>query len=314
MANRKKSLGRKRNDPGAVHGLVRIDKPGGPTSHTVMRQVQRTLGAGRSGHAGTLDPMATGLLVVLLGEGTKLSRWVMGCDKTYLARIMLGSETDTLDAQGEVIAEAEVPSEALDAENIRAAFSGLLGQVEQLPPVYSAIKKGGKTLMERARAGEMPEVTPRSVRCDGLTLIAVEGREIVVRVACGTGYYVRSLARDLAERLGTLGHLSGLRRERVGPWSLEDARAPDAIALHDLVPLAECLPDVQQVVLGELDVDHVRHGRRVTLEVEGHDEIMAVDPEGRAVAMLSREDATQWRVARGFPHTEAEMKREQNDG
>jgi len=307
-------LGRKRNDPGAVHGLVRIDKPGGPTSHTVMREVQRALGAGRSGHAGTLDPMATGLLVVLLGEGTKLSRWVMGCDKTYLARITLGSETDTLDAQGEVVAEAPVPDDALDVENIKASFIGLLGQVEQLPPVYSAIKKGGKTLMERARAGEVPEVTPRSVRCDALTLIAVEGQELVVRVACGTGYYVRSLARDLAQRLGTLGHLSGLRRERVGPWSLEDARPPDVIAVGDLVPLADCLPDFPRVELSELDVEHVRHGRRVTLEVAEHDEIMAIDTGGRAVAMLSREDGVQWRVARGFPHSEAEMKREQNDG
>lgn len=292
-------MGKKRNDPGIVHGLIRIDKPSGPTSHTVMRAAQRALDAGRSGHAGTLDPMATGLLVVLLGEGTKLSRWVMGCDKSYLARICLGRETDTLDAQGAVVAEAPVPPEALRADVIEAAFQGLLGEQQQLPPVYSAIKRGGKTLMERARAGETPEVAPRAVRCDELSLQGVEGDELVVRVSCGSGYYVRSLARDLAARLGTLGHLSGLRRERVGRWRLEDASLPDAISLDQVVPLADCLPDLERVILSPEDVEHVQHGRRVQLSMKG-DEVMALDGQGNAVAMLVREADEQWKVERGF--------------
>ena len=292
-------MGKKRNDPGKVHGLIRIDKPSGPTSHTVMRQVQRGLSAGRSGHAGTLDPMATGLLVVLLGEGTKLSRWVMGCDKTYLARIALGAETDTLDAQGEVLSEVAVPSDALRPEVIQEALLGFLGEQEQLPPIYSAIKRDGRTLMDRARAGEVPEVSARQVRCDGLELLGVEGHELLVRVACGSGYYVRSFARDLAEALGCLGHLSGLRRERVGSWSLEDARTPDEVDIDQVVPIAECLPEMERVVLDAENVENVRHGRRVSLDLTT-DEAMALDASGRAVAMLSKESEGVWRVERGF--------------
>ncbi len=292
-------MGKKRNDPGLVHGLIRVDKPSGPTSHTVMRQVQRQLSAGRSGHAGTLDPMATGLLVVLLGEGTKLSRWVMGCDKTYLARIRLGSETDTLDAQGQVVSSATVPPEALQPEFVRETLIRFLGEQQQMPPIYSAIKRDGKTLMERARAGEVPEVAPRAVRCDALELVGVEGHELQVRVACGSGYYVRSFARDLATALGSLGHLSGLRRERVGSWALEDAHPPDEVHVDQVVPIAESLPQIERVVLDAENVEHVRHGRRVALDL-AVDEAMALDPSGKAVAMVSKESEGVWRVERGF--------------
>lgn len=292
-------MGRKRNDPGTVHGLVRIDKPGGPTSHTVMREVQGVLSAGRSGHAGTLDPMATGLLVVLLGEGTKLSRWVMGCDKTYLARVTLGRATDTLDRQGQTTAEATIPEEALSRRVVEGALLGFLGEQEQMPPIYSAIKRDGRTLMERARAGEVPEVAPRQVRCDELSLVGIEGPELVIRVACGSGYYVRSFARDLAQELGTVGHLSGLTRERVGPWSLEDARPPGDVRVEDVIPIADSLPHVEKVTLSDDDVENVRHGRRVSLDLES-DEVMALEGSGHAVAMLSRGDDQEWRIERGF--------------
>jgi tRNA pseudouridine55 synthase len=292
-------LGRKKSDPGTVHGLVRIDKPGGPTSHTVMREVQRVLSAGRSGHAGTLDPMATGLLVVLLGEGTKLSRWVMGCDKTYLARVTLGQETDTLDAQGQVTGEVAIPESALNRATVEEALVRFLGEQEQLPPIYSAIKRDGRTLMDRARAGEVPEVAPRQVRCDSLSLVAIEGPELLVRVACGSGYYVRSFARDLAQALGTVGHLSALTRERVGPWSLEDARAPHEIEIGDVVLIAESLPRIAKVTLSDEDVENVRHGRRLTLELDS-DEVMALESSGQAVAMLARETGDEWRIERGF--------------
>jgi tRNA pseudouridine55 synthase len=243
--------------------------------------------------------MATGLLVVLLGEGTKLSRWVMGCDKTYVARVALGQETDTLDAQGEVTREAPVPESALERAVVEEALQGFLGEQAQMPPIYSAIKRDGRTLMERARAGEVPEVSPRQVRCDELSLVAVEGSELLIRVACGSGYYVRSFARDLALKLDTVGHLSALTRERVGPWSLDDARPPAELAVKDVVEIADCLPQMEKVTLSDEDVENVRHGRRVSLDLES-DEVMALEGSGQAVAMLSRDAEHEWRIERGF--------------
>jgi tRNA pseudouridine55 synthase len=264
-----------------------------------MRDVQRALGASKSGHAGTLDPLASGLLVVLLGEVTKLSRWVMGCDKAYVATVALGQETDTLDAAGEVISQHPVASECLSPARVEAALGDFVGAYDQLPPVYSAIKRDGRTLMSRARAGETPEVAPRAVRCDALKLMDIRDGELILRVECGSGFYVRSLARDLAQALGTVGHLAGLVREAVGPWSLADALPPGEISAEDLVPLVDALPDLPKVVLTEEEAEHARHGRAFALAHEGP-EVMAIAPDGTPLAMMGIEAEGEWRITRGF--------------
>lgn len=280
-------------------GIVLIDKPAGPTSFTVMRTVERKLDAARAGHAGTLDPAATGLLVVLLGEATKLSRWVMGRDKTYLATVRFGLGTDTLDAAGEPTEQAEVPPGAVTRERIEAALPSFLGEIQQTPPVYSALKRGGRSLMSRARAGEEVVVEPRPVRCESIELLSAEDDRAQLRLHTGSGFYVRSFARDLGLALGLPAHLEALRREAVGAWALSSAVVPDAVEVAHVLPLVEAVPDLPVAVLTEQEAEAISVGKRVAARLEV-DHALLVDPQGRARAMGERDGAGQWRVVRGF--------------
>ncbi len=290
---------RRRPDATGPDGIVCIDKPAGPTSFTVLRRVARRLDVSRAGHAGTLDPAATGLLVVLLGEATKLSQWVMGRDKTYLATVRFGSSTDTLDAEGAITAEAEIPPGAVTAARIAAVIPRFLGEIAQVPPVYSALKRGGRSLMSRARAGEAVEVDPRPVRCDRIEVVDVEGSTAVLRLATGAGFYVRSFARDLGLALGLPAHLAALRRERVGPWTLASAADPDQVTVADVAPLAQAVPDLPCVSLTEEDTAAVAVGKRV-LAAGDLGRALLIDPQGRARAMAVRDEEGRWKVARGF--------------
>jgi len=287
-----------------IDGAIVIDKPVGPTSAAVMRRVERRLGATKAGHAGTLDPLASGVLLVLLGEGTKLSALLMEHDKIYEATLALGAATDTLDAQGRVTAEAPVP--ALDRQAVEAALARFVGAYAQIPPVYSAIKKDGRSLMARARAGEADiPVAPRPVVCHAARLLALEPRAVTVEVHVGKGFYVRSLARDLAAVLGTVGHIGALRRTRLGAFDVARAVTPDDATPAHVIPLAEMVPGLASERLSDADVAHLRAGRAVVLEARP-DELIALDARGEAVAWIRREDgAATYRVVRGFvPRTD----------
>ncbi|TNF25741.1 MAG: tRNA pseudouridine(55) synthase TruB [Deltaproteobacteria bacterium] len=293
-------MARKRGRSGVgPHGVVVVDKPVGPTSFKVLRAVERQTGAGRAGHAGTLDPAATGILLVLLGEATKLSHWVMVHDKAYRATIALGTATDSLDATGEVVEVADVPAEARDPERVRAALAPMVGEVWQVPPVYSALKRGGRTLMSRARAGEDVEVEPRRVVCHGLELVAIEGDQLVVDVACGSGYYVRSLARDLGAALGVPAHLAALRRTRLGAFDITEAVPLAEVGPESVRPLVDAAPELPKVVLSPSAADDVRHGRPIAAEVPGPRAIL-LEPEGAPLALVERTADDRWRVFRGF--------------
>jgi tRNA pseudouridine55 synthase len=200
-------------------GVVVVDKPSGMTSHDVVIKVRRALQTREVGHAGTLDPMATGVLVIAVGEATKLVPWLTAHDKAYDATIKLGVGTASLDADGEVVETREVPT----LDGLERAIEQEKARTEQIPPIVSAIKVGGVASHERVRRGEEIELPPRPVEVHSLEVVRVESPEIDVRVSCAKGYYVRSLARDLAERLGTVGHLTKLRRTRSGPFTLADA-------------------------------------------------------------------------------------------
>lgn len=299
---------RRAADGPAVHGAIVIDKPVGPTSFGVMRQVERRLGAAKAGHAGTLDPLASGVLLVLLGEGTKLSNLLMEHDKRYRATIALGRATDTLDAAGAVTAEAPVPAEALTTTAIQAVLSRFVGAYAQTPPAYSAIKKDGRSLMSRARAGEddIP-LEPRPVVCHALTLVAVDlapGADptLTIDVDCGKGFYVRSLARDVAEALGTVGHLSALRRTRLGAFDVARAVAPDAATPADVIPLRDMVPGLAHLPLDPVDAAHVRAGRVIPAAASAPDQALALDPAGTPIALVGRDPARPgcYRVERGF--------------
>ncbi len=206
-------------------GVLLLDKPRGCTSFDVVRRVQRLARPARVGHTGTLDPMATGLLVLVLGEATKLAPWLTGSDKRYLARLRLGQATDTLDADGQVTEELPVPALAPDA--IEAALATFRGDLEQLPPMFSAVHHQGRRLHELARAGQSVERTPRRVRVHELRLVGLEDGLLVLDVRCSAGTYVRVLADELARTLGTCGHLVGLTRTEACGFRLEEALGPD---------------------------------------------------------------------------------------
>lgn len=293
-------MGRRRRGTGP-HGLVIVHKPVGPTSFSVMRAVQRAVGAERAGHAGTLDPAASGVLLVLLGEATKLAAWMVDHDKVYLADVALGAQTTTDDAQGEVLEEAEVPAGALEPEHLRRVLLGFVGDVEQVPPIYSALKRGGRTLMSRARAGEDVEVAPRPVVCHAVAVRAVDpaGGRLQLEVHTGPGYYVRALARDLGTALGTRAHLAGLVRTRVGAFGLDEAVAPEAVTPAHVLPIPEAARGLDAVRLDPAAAEDVFHGRQVALSVVAP-RVIGLDPAGRPLALMERAEEGRYRVARGF--------------
>lgn len=293
-------MARRRNASGdGPHGVICLDKAAGPTSLTATRAAARAVGGGRAGHAGTLDPAATGVLVVLVGEATKLSHWIIGHDKRYRATVVFGATTDTLDAAGEVVATSEVPEGAVTAARLEAVFPPLLGEVEQTPPIYSALKRGGRTLMSRARAGEEVEVEPRRVRCDRLTVVSVDGPRAVIDVACGSGYYVRSLARDLGLALGFPAHLGALRRTRSGPFDIAEAVTLEELTPASVRPLADAVPGLLRVTLDPDEAVDIHHGRPIAARLPG-ERALLMTPDGVARALAERTPDDRWRVFRGF--------------
>jgi tRNA pseudouridine55 synthase len=204
-------------------GIVLLDKPAGLSSFPALSAVKRALGTGRVGHTGTLDRFASGLLVVMCGRCTRLASLAEALDKEYLARVRFGTETDTLDPEGAVVAEGRVP----DREPLEAVLPLFLGEVRQVPPAYSAVHVEGRRAHELARSGRAVEPAARMVRVDRLELAAWEPPDAVLVVRCSRGTYVRSLARDIAARLGTRAHVAELRRTRVGGFRVEEAVRPE---------------------------------------------------------------------------------------
>lgn len=243
-----------------MDGVVVVDKPRGPTSHDVVRALRKKLGTREAGHAGTLDPMATGVLVVAVGEGTKLVWWLTAGDKSYEATVQLGVATNTLDADGEPTARAPVPADV--AARLPAVLDAERARTLQVPPAFSAIHAGGERAHERARRGEAVVLAPRPVAVRALEA-RLDAALLHVTVTASKGYYVRALARDLAAALGTVGHLASLRRTRAGPFDLGDASPADAPAVLPLaVAAARALP---ATLLSDAGARDARHGRPVAL-------------------------------------------------
>lgn len=218
------------------HGVLLVDKPTGITSHDVVLGVRRRLGQRQVGHAGTLDPLASGLLPVLLGQATKLSTWATETDKAYRVTARLGVQTDTQDADGQVVATAPVPQD-LTAELLAPVIASLTGPQEQRVPRYSAVKVDGKRLYERARRGEAVVPPVRSIVVHRLELVALRPPDLTLEVTCSKGTYVRALVSDLGDRLGPGAHVTELRRTGVGPVGVQEA-APLPEILDSDVPEA----------------------------------------------------------------------------
>ena len=247
-----------------VDGVLLLDKPSGITSHTAVQKVRRLFSALKAGHTGTLDPLATGLLPVCLGEATKFSHLLLEADKTYLASIRLGVATTTGDLEGEVTARAPVIVNKHEVEKVLKRF---VGEILQTPPMYSAIKRGGQPLYKLARAGRELPRAPRKIVVSNLTLVGFHGDELQVSVSCSKGTYVRVLAEDIGRELGCGACLSGLRRTAVGDFALFSG----AVAIEQLEPLtlsqrdALLLPAdalVASLPRFDLDADEARRLRR----------------------------------------------------
>lgn len=268
-------------------GVALVDKPAGITSHDVVHRLRRTLHTRRVGHSGTLDPLATGLLVMAVGPATRFLQYLPLEPKEYVGTLRFGQETTTQDADGEVVREAPVPDD-LEARlvEVLASFCGL---IEQTPPMYSAIKREGQPLYKLARQGIEVEREARTVRIDAIDLLDVAEGEARVRVVCSGGTYVRTLAHDIGAAVGCGAHLTSLRRTRVGKFLVEDAVAPDAVSSETLVPLAEALAPMDQVKLDASEERSIRQGQRV-----GRQGV----PEGRPICLVAQ-DGTVVGIARG---------------
>lgn len=272
-------------------GLVVVDKPGGMTSHDVVSRCRRIFGTRKVGHAGTLDPMATGVLVVGIERATKLLGLITGTDKSYLATIRLGQTTTTDDAEGEVL--QSLSAGGVDDAALESAVSRQRGDIDQVPAAVSAIKVGGERAYKLAREGRAVELAARRVHVSRFDVLAVrrEGDVVDVDVAvdCSSGTYVRSLARDVGATLGVGGHLTSLRRTRVGRYGLDEARTLADLEAEPRLSYgldAACLVGFPRRDLTDDEVDAARHGR--ALRAAGIAGIYAATaPDGRVIALLS---------------------------
>ena len=280
--------------------VLRLDKAVGPTSHDVVDLVRRCLRQRKVGHAGTLDPLASGLLLVCTGQATKVAPMLSDLDKTYRARVRLGVATDTGDAEGAPIGEAPIPA---DLEvRLREALPHFVGEIQQVPPMASAVKVGGQPLHRLRRAGITVEREPRTVHVRAIDLLELEPPEVGLRVTCSKGTYIRALAADLAEALGTRGYLAALRRERIGPFVVDGALSsrelrgaePARVLAAVAMELGVALGHLPAVVLEEDAAYAVRHGvpprwrdiRALAGELAPGGEARLEGPEGEVLAVV----------------------------
>ncbi len=280
----------------AISGVLVVDKPVGLTSHDVVQIVRKGTNIRRAGHTGTLDPRASGVLVILIGPAVRLSEYVSASDKRYQAVIRLGASTDTYDADGRIVSTS--PVDKLTETQFEEALQAFVGEIEQVPPPYSAVKVKGRKAYEIARDGEEIDLAPRRIKVYSLELLEWAPPEVVIDVYCSSGTYVRSLAHDLGEKLGCGAHLIGLRRTKSGRFTLRDAvplrRLREAFEdgnwYQFLIPAAEALSDWPAIELTQDQVEAIRHGHRISTEdsaVEsGVNMVRGVSEQGELVALL----------------------------
>jgi tRNA pseudouridine55 synthase len=282
-----------------MNGLLLVDKPAGPTSHDVVHRVRRALGTKDAGHTGTLDPAATGLLAICLGDALKLQRWLADGDKAYLATVAFGASTSTEDAEGTVVSRGDPAG--LSEAALLAALPALTGEIDQVPPMYSAVRIDGRRLHEAARAGETVAREPRRVTVHALDLgplgpVEADGlRRVALGVRCGKGTFVRTLAADLGRSVGVPAHLCALRRTVAGPFRLDDAlpleelerlaKADRAALLARIIPPAEAVAFFTRLDLDANGAIALSRGRQLARPGEPDGLRRVVGPDGALVAV-----------------------------
>lgn len=271
-------------------GLLLVDKPGGPTSHTVVDRVRRAVGTTRIGHAGTLDPFATGLLVLLVGRATRLAPYLDAEPKVYRARIRFGSRTTTDDLAGDVVEEAPPPQQAV----VERAIGGLTGNLLQRPPAYSAKQIGGLRAHAAARRGAPLALEPAAVVVHEWRILDRAASDLDVEITCSGGTYIRALARDLGEATGSAAHLVALRRLRIGRFDIAQAVTIESIeqGAYDLVAPTEAVGQLPRELLDDLDARRITHGQSITARTPGSVAALCHGEELLAVAVR---DGESWR-------------------
>ena len=289
-----------------VSGVIVIDKPIGMTSHDVVQIVRKGTNIRRAGHTGTLDPRASGVLVVLVGPAVRLSEYVSASDKRYQAVIQLGTTTDTYDGDGRVLATTSVDISEKQFNDVLQSF---VGQIEQVPPPYSSVKVKGRHAYDMARNGEEVDLEARTINVYNLDMLEWAPPEAVIDVYCSSGTYVRSLAHDLGEKLGCGAHLIGLRRTKSGRFTLRDAvplrKLREAFENDTwenyIIPAAEALSDWPAIELSAEQLDIVRHGRRIPAEIGAGKMARAISEEGELIGLLELDPETQeWQPKKVF--------------
>lgn len=290
--------------PKPIIGFLNIDKPKGWTSHDVVAKVRRITGIQRVGHAGTLDPMATGVLLICLGQATRLAEYVTGLRKVYVATICFGIETDTWDAEGNVISQTDASS--LRLEKLSPLLEQFQGEIDQVPPLYSAIKKDGQPLYRLARQGISAAPAPRRVCVDAIRVLAWEPPCLVVEITCSAGTYIRSIAHDLGKAAGTGAHLAALTRTAIGHLTLENAVSLETLANATgdtwrrwLLSPSEVLKYMPSITLSPEKVVDIAYGRPIHLEQAPlAEQCLAYDAHGTLLAVLRAGESSQvW-----YPH------------
>ena len=276
-----------------IDGALLLDKPLGLSSNAALQKARKLLGAAKAGHAGTLDPLASGLLMVLLGEATKFAGPMLDADKEYVATLKLGERTSTGDAEGEILQKRPVDTASLDI-----VLERFKGEIEQVPPMHSALKHKGTPLYRLARRGEEVERAPRRVRITDLELLKRDGERLVLRVRCSKGTYIRVLAQDIGEALGCGAHLSGLRRTASGRFHIEQAATLEELEEMDaqsrrglLLPLTSLLEGLPRAELGPHEETRLRQGQ--TLKISGlqHGVCAVLRPDGEVIGLASADAA-----------------------
>ncbi len=290
----------------AISGVLVVDKPVGLTSHDVVQIIRKGTNIRRAGHTGTLDPRASGVLVVLIGPAVRLSEYVSASDKRYQAIIKLGTTTDTYDADGHITSSLPVN---ITEEQFENTLKNFIGEIEQIPPPYSAVKVKGKKAYEMAREGKSVDLQPRKIQVYNLELLEWAPPEAVIDVYCSSGTYVRSLAHDLGRELGCGAYLVGLRRTKSGRFTLRDAvplrKLREAFEAGDwyqyLIPAAEALSDWPALELDVDQVEAVRHGHRVPAEPASTGMARGISQQGELVALLEVDESTmEWQPRKVF--------------
>lgn len=271
-----------------MFGILNINKPADWTSRDVVNRVQRLVRPAKAGHAGTLDPLATGVLVVCVGPATRLIEYVQRMPKRYLGTFQLGATSPSDDTELETTAIENAP--IMEHEAIEAALPSFVGNIQQRPPAYSAIKLQGQKAYELARKGQEVALRARPVTIHSIDIVQYEYPELVLDISCGSGTYIRSLGRDLAERLGTGAVMSALERTAIGEFRVDEAPTPDEVMQHGveryLRPANLAVASLPEIELTEGEIEAVHHGRSIPRFAGGAKEIAAIDASGNLVAVL----------------------------